>query len=340
MAEVKNISTFSQNTRKFFETGEVLKDNDKSGKLVNWQAEKQKNIEVADMLATLGKDRNERVLNCGTFLEFKEKADGTKKLNRAYFCKNRLCPACNKRKAWKRTAELATILDNAIELHPTGRFIFLTLTVENAYTAEQLAREIKEINQAFGKLTRYAKLAKNLLGYVRATEITVNHDCPQAGRYHHHIHAILFVKPYYFSSGNYIKQAEYTDLWQKALKSDTPNIVNVKIVRPDDNGSYIKSAIETGKYTVKDSDYMTGKYFDDLKTLDDLTDALKGTRDIAYGGMFRRIKQELESEAIPADETDSIGSQIIQAHWYWHKSNYYVWREKTQDKETAKLNVS
>lgn len=338
MVKIKNLKKHFPKRSKFYETSETLEDRTADGKPRNWRADKLKNIEVADMLARLKKDKGNRVLNCGTYLEFQDRADGTKKLNRAYFCKNRLCPACNKRKAWKRTGEISSVLDKAIQENPTGRFIFLTLTVENAYTAEQLAREIKEINSAFSKMIRYKKISKNLLGYIRATEVTVNHENKQAGKYHHHIHAIMFFKATYFSKDNYITQAEYTELWQKALRSETPNIVNVKIIKPDADGNYTSAAMETGKYTVKDADYMTGRYLADLETVSDLSEALKGTRDISYGGILRKIKQDISKISITDNDTESetAGGQIIQAHWYWTKENYYIWRQKTKDQADKK----
>lgn len=351
MADVKSIGAIPHSTQKYYETGEVLQDTKKNGEPIDWRGDKLKNLEVADMYRALGKDLNNRVLNCGTFLEFKEKASGTKKLNRANFCDNRLCPTCNRRKSWQRSKEMTKVLDKAQEKNPTGRFIFLTLTIENAHTAEQLARELREINQAFGRLTRYKKLAKNLLGYIRATEVPVNQKNKNAGKYHHHIHAILFVKPTYFrDKNNYITQAEYTDLWQKALKSDTPYIVNVKIVRPDDNGSYIKSAIETGKYTLKDDDYLPRdkdgnllNRHESMELIDELSDALRNTRDFSYGGILRQIKREIKSEDTSEteseSESDNIDYQTIQAHWYWYKQNYYVWREKTQDKDAIQQNA-
>lgn len=337
MAKVKNLKSSLPERKKFYETGEILKQKRKDGKPVDWQGGKLKNIKVADMLSRLNKDKNSRVLNCGIAIEFREEG-GTIRLVRAFFCENKLCPSCNERKSWKRSSEMAAILDRAIQENPTGRFVFLTLTVENAYTAEQLGREIRELTAAFTRLSRYKKVAKNLLGYVRTTEVTVNRKNHNAGKYHHHIHAILFFKSTYFAGKeNYITQAEYTELWQKALKSDMPNIVHVKTVRPDNEGSYRKAAIETGKYTVKDTDYLTGDYLEDLETVDDLSEALKGTRDISYGGILRKIKQSLAKQETAEDTEaeDTAGNQIIQALWHWNKDNYFIWRQKSDKQETA-----
>ncbi|WP_178138472.1 protein rep, partial [Lactiplantibacillus plantarum] len=74
---------------------------------------------------------------------------------------------------------------------PKGRFLFLTLTVKNAHSAEELKVSLRALTKAFNKLTRYKKVTKNLLGYLRSTEITVNE---QDGSYNQHLHVLLFVK--------------------------------------------------------------------------------------------------------------------------------------------------
>ena len=38
-------------------------------------------------------------------------------------------------------------------------------------------------------------------------------------RAHPHYHALLLVKPSYFTK-NYIKQSEWVEMWQKALRAD------------------------------------------------------------------------------------------------------------------------
>ncbi|WP_187337679.1 protein rep, partial [Lactiplantibacillus plantarum] len=70
---------------------------------------------------------------------------------------------------------------------------------------------------------------KNLLGYLRSTEITVNE---QDGSYNQHLHVLLFVKSSYFkNSNNYLAQAEWTGLWQRALKVDYEPVVHVQAVK-------------------------------------------------------------------------------------------------------------
>lgn len=59
---------------------------------------------------------------------------------------------------------------------------------------------------------------------------------------------------------NYITQAEWTGLWQRALKVDYEPVVHVQAVRANKRkgtDSLQASAEETAKYEVKSADYMT-----------------------------------------------------------------------------------
>ncbi|KIO93791.1 hypothetical protein N624_2755 [Levilactobacillus brevis] len=69
--------------------------------------------------------------------------------------------------------QLMQVLDEAHKQRKTGRFLFLTLTAENA-SGENLKQEVRKMGRAISKLFQYKKPAKNLLGYVRSTEITIN----------------------------------------------------------------------------------------------------------------------------------------------------------------------
>ncbi|KXB35729.1 Replication protein, partial [Aerococcus christensenii] len=72
---------------------------------------------------------------------------------------------------------------------------------------------------AFRKMMQYKKVTRNIIGYLRAVEVTVN---PKDGSYNQHIHALLFVRSSYFKGNgeNYISQVEWADFWQRALKED------------------------------------------------------------------------------------------------------------------------
>lgn len=237
----------------------------------------------------------------------------------------------------KNSSQLKQIIAETIKREPTGRFLFLTLTVKNVMTAEELKQSLRAMTKAFGKLSRYKKVAKNLLGYLRSTEITVNE---QDGSYNQHLHVLLFVKSSYFkNSNNYIKQADWAKLWQKALKVDYEPMVHVQAVKANKrkgSDSLQASAEETAKYEVKSADYMTADDEQNLSVIKDLEYALAGTRQISYGGLLKQVKQDLQLEDVENGDLIHIGdedytkeelesAEEVVAKWDFTKQNYFVW---------------
>lgn len=239
----------------------------------------------------------------------------------------------------KNSSQLKQIIAEAVSRQPKGRFLFLTLTVKNAYGAEELRSSLRVLTKAFNKLTRYKKVTKNLLGYLRSTEITVNDEDRS---YNQHLHVLLFVKSSYFTGNNtnYIKQAEWTKLWQRALKVDYEPVVHVEIVKANKRkgtGSLQASAEETAKYEVKSSDYMTANDDRNLEVINDLEYALAGTRQISYGGLFKQIKQDLKLEDVDKGDLVHVGNEEyskeqmeaaeeVVAKWDFKKQNYFMWQ--------------
>ena len=234
--------------------------------------------------------------------------------------------------------DAAEIIAEAVAREPKGRFLFLTLTIKNAYSAEELKGSLRTLTKAFNKLVKYKKVHKNLLGYLRSTEITVNE---QDGSYNQHLHVLLFVKSSYFTgdSVNYIKQEEWAKLWQRALKSDYEPVVHVQAVKANKRkgtDSLQASAEETAKYEVKSADYMTADDERNLTVIKDLEYALAGTRQISYGGLFKQIKQDLKLEDVENGDLVHVGdedytkeqmeaAEEVVAKWDFNKQNYFMW---------------
>lgn len=211
------------------------------------------------------------------------KAGDKLKLYQAHFCKVRLCPMC----AWRRSLKIAyhnkLIVEEANRQYGCG-WIFLTLTVRNV-AGEELRPKISDM--------RY-------LGYFRALEITKNHE---EDTYHPHFHVLLPVKRSYFGK-NYIKQAEWTSLWKRAMKLDYTPIVDIRRVkgRAKIDAEQIesdvreammeqKAVLEISKYPVKETDVVRGSKVtdDNLNTVFYLDDALSARRLIGYGGILKEI---------------------------------------------------
>ncbi len=163
---------------------------------------------------------------CAEHLSFKRDPEtGRLKLYQAHFCKVRLCPMC----AWRRSLKIAyhnkLIVEEANRQYGCG-WIFLTLTVRNI-EGEALKPTISDMMKGWNRLFGYKRIKTATLGYFRALEITKNHE---ADTYHPHFHVLLPVKRNYFGK-NYIKQAEWTSLWKRAMKLDYTPIVDIRRVK-------------------------------------------------------------------------------------------------------------
>ncbi|MBY7658992.1 protein rep (plasmid) [Lactiplantibacillus plantarum] len=316
---------------------QIFEDKTQNGRVRPWKERKIENVRYAEYLSILEFKRAHDVRGCGEVLRFRKIGEHLK-LYQTWFCKKRLCPLCNWRKSMKNSSQLKQIIAETVAREPKGRFLFLTLTVKNVYSAEELRVSLRALTKAFGKLTRYKKVAKNLLGYLRSTEITVN---GKDSSYNQHLHVLLLVKSSYFTGNsiNYIKQEEWTKLWQKALKVDYEPVVHVQAVKANQHkgtDSLQASAEETAKYEVKSADYMTADDERNLAVIKDLEFALAGTRQISYGGLLKQIKQDLKLEDVENGDLIHVGdeeyskeemeaAEEIVAKWDFNRQNYFVW---------------
>lgn len=309
---------------------EILKDKDNFGNERPWREKKIANLTYAEYLQMLAFKKSKNVKDCGNVLTFRKTVDERLKLYQTWFCHGRLCPMCNWRRRIKQSGELKQILSEAVKKKPKGRFIFLTLTEKNANSGD-LKWALREMTRAFNLMMKYKKIKQNLLGYVRSTEITVNDERQD---YHQHMHAILFVKASYFKGTGYISQKEWVKLYQRARKLDYAPSVRVEVIKPNKEkgkNSLVASACETAKYQVKDSDVITGETERDLKVVETLEKALKGTRAIAFGGILKSIRHELgfdskkkEDDLINADENSAEEAvEEVVAKWDNVRKNYF-----------------
>lgn len=278
-----------------------------------------------------------RVADCASVVEYHQ-YDGVEKpvLSNVWFCKNRLCPLCSWRRSMKLYGQLSKIMDN---LSGNFRFIFVTLTIKNC-KAEDLASTVKLLNQSFNRLKTY-KYMQFVKGFFKALEIThdnyeyiskkmwygdkkkhikargryysrlglkIGDRNPNFDMYHPHLHIIFAVDEEYFSSP-YLTQDRLCQLWQKALKVDYKPVCDIRTVKPQkdkagDGIGYKAAVCEVGKYSVKDTDYLTGSYKQIDKTVSTLLDALHHVRLCSFGGVFEDVRKMLgilEDDPIDGD---------------------------------------
>ena len=304
-----------------------------NGNEQNWRGRKLANLKLADSYNKLNYKSSmiQRVAECAEVLTFIQKDDGTLRLNQTWFCKNKLCPMCNWRRSLKYSYQATKIVDEAMKRNPKARFIFLTLTIENV-PASELNKSLSELTKSFDRLFKRRKIQKNLIGFLRATEVTVEEK--RNGYYHPHLHVLMMMKSNYFKiKGDYIKQQEWAKLWQESAQLLYTPIVDVKAVKAKDTeifdkDSLKKAVLETAKYPTKPIS------FDDenLKIIDDLYKGLYRKRQIAYGGLFKQIAKELRFDDVENgdlivvdEETGEItnGTKLV-AVWNWERKNYFL----------------
>lgn len=230
----------------------------------------------------------------------------------------------------------AEIISEAIKQQPTARFLFLTLTVKNVYDGQALNDVLREMTKAFNRLIKYKAVSKNLVGFMRATEVTVN---DKDNSFHPHFHILLMVKSTYFKdSNNYLSQDDWTGYWKKAMQIDYTPIVNIKAVKgKSKEKDDVKGAVlETSKYPVKDSDYLTNDVERDKFVTDNLETGLHRKRQIGYGLLFKEIRKKLQLDDVEDGDLQNIGAdeedetsetaQMIFAKWNNMRKNYFIKR--------------
>nr|WP_172687525.1 protein rep [Staphylococcus arlettae]ARO44724.1 RepU [Staphylococcus arlettae] len=315
------------------EKSSVLIDKTKSGKIRPWREKKMANVDYFELLHILEFKKAERVKDCAEVLEYKVSYEtGEKTLYRVWFCKSRLCPMCNWRREMKHGIQSQKVVAEVIKQKPTVRWLFLTLTVRNVYDGTELNKSLSDMSKGFNRMMKYKKINKNLVGFMRATEVTVNNI---DNSYNQHMHVLVCVEStYFYNTENYVNQKQWIQFWKRAMKLDYDPNVKVQMIRPKNkHKSDIKSAIdETAKYPGKDTDFMTEDEERNLQRLADLEEGLYRKRLSSYGGLLKEIHKELnlddaeDGDLIHTDDeekADEDGFSII-AMWNWERKNYFI----------------
>lgn len=300
-------------------TGEILKDYSSTGKERPWKLHKQENLQLVKIYKT-AREKNinlitgSRLFNlehCADTLLFAENAEGKKKLKSANFCRLRLCPMCQWRRSLKMFGQVQTITDKILERDKSTRFLFATFTVKNV-DAENLETCINILNNKFLYLVSRnktfapaKKLKQNLLGYLKAVEVTYN---TKDKTYHPHLHVIFAVKSTFFKNKqNYMTKKEWIELWQKALGVDYKPQTDIRAIKTNTG----KAIAEVAKYPVKTAPILSLPDDEAVEVLKTLTLSLNKKRFVSYGGIFKIVKQELKLADIETDK-DLVNTDIEQ----------------------------
>lgn len=300
-------------------TGEILKDYSSTGKERPWKLHKQENLQLVKIYKT-AREKNINLItgsrlfdleHCADTLLFAENAEGKKKLKSANFCRLRLCPMCQWRRSLKMFGQVQTITDKILERDKSTRFLFATFTVKNV-DAENLETCINILNNKFLYLVSRnktfapaKKLKQNLLGYLKAVEVTYN---TKDKTYHPHLHVIFAVKSTFFKNKqNYMTKKEWIELWQKALGVDYKPQTDIRAIKTNTG----KAIAEVAKYPVKTAPILSLPDDEAVEVLKTLTLSLNKKRFVSYGGIFKIVKQELKLADIETDK-DLVNTDIEQ----------------------------
>lgn len=274
-------------------------------------------LNVAKLMRQYDRERALKIEQCGTYLEFAIANDG-KKLHKANFCRERMCPMCQ----WRRTIKLRVQADKiyAAESARGYQHIFVTLTMRNM-SGDDLSSALDQMCAAFAKWTRHKAFKTSFVGYYRAIEVTYNAD---RNDFHPHLHVMLTVPDEYFRPENpdYWTHDRIMETWRQLLQLDYDPTVHVEGVHPKEGQTITAACVELCKYPTKTQELRSSFV---LETVDY---ALRGRRLIQWGGLTADIRRELQLDdvetgnLIHAEEATADGVDLPTVVYVWRHGFY------------------
>lgn len=292
----------------------VLHNVNEYGTEFPWAEYKQKSKYVAKLMKEIVAEKSntiytdkmaERVENCSQYLTFaKEDEDAPFRLQKAYYCNNRLCYTCNALKARKIYQRTLRLVDDMMWNNPKGiKFMHVSLTVKNVEgedirsTFDKMSKAWSDIvDQVKRKHKRYKldglkKLSENYLGYFRSYEVTYN---PNKKNYHPHIHAIFALK----NDDNEISTTELKEIWKHYMKLDYVPEVELFMVQEKGTFDICQSVANIAKYMTKgiDVDLRDLMKKDAKSLIETIGREMKNLKTITYQGIFKEYDIALKKD--------------------------------------------
>lgn len=361
----------SNNTTVSGHCQEPLRDLKPNGKPRPWRRHKKEAQLLAaiyDMLADTNPDeaarflsKSQRVGGCAPFAEFELLPTGEKKLHASSFCRVRLCPMCQWRRSLKLGAQVRAVVSraNALKIsrdRAAYGWLLLTVTVRNV-PGDKLSSEIDHIHAALNNMARCARWRGSVKGWLRATEVTRNRNRQSAafGTYHPHMHLLLCVNSKYFKSKEYIKKAEWLEMWKHYAGLDYDPIIDIETIKtiegqrlsdlpPEERAAGMgKACAEVSKYAAKPADYLDPADLDaSAETIALLDRVLENRRMTSWGGVLKEVAKALQLDDIETgdlvhvetDATDETADKLanyVTYFWAVGASDYLKASERTGD---------
>ena len=282
-----------------------LIDKSQAGKHRPWKKRKRQSLGVAEALESCRglKSLAMNIGECGSWLKFKSCPEGhEKKLFGANFCRFRDCVMCQWRRSLKLSHQVHRLGCGHLEKHKSDIPLLLTLTVPNC-TSESFNKTLSLMYKAFNNMFRKIKIKRTARSWFRGLEVTYNEE---NDTYHPHFHVLLMVPRDYFvpSRNFYIDRDEWLLMWQHATGMDDITQVDIRRWRKRRGSKSVMGSVafEATKYMVKPSSYLKevekGHFHVPSKVMKTLHDGLRGRRLVGFGGVFKKIRKELQQEDV------------------------------------------
>lgn len=275
------------------------------------------------------RDYGRNILNCAGTVSFVLNGDAVPEIKNIFFCREKYCPTCAKRKSLKAYANGMRLAEY---LQKDYSFIHLVLTVENCSLSD-LRDTIKKLNTKSSELFR-SDLCKGVFkGVLRNLEITINFD---SGFFHPHLHCLVAVRHSYFTSRGYISVKALRYAWADLL-GQTDSVVYMKrITEPE------KAIAEICKYCVKPFDlvdsiravnyyemlYFATKHLRYVQSYGVIREALRKLKID-----FEQMKETFDGEEIELDGFEDL-TEIIGGKEYVYRFDFdrrrYVRQEESE----------
>jgi len=331
-----------------------LVDQSQSGKDKPWNSRKRQSLGVAESLEQCKglKKLAMNIAECGSRLIFKACPQGhEKKLSTANFCRLRDCVMCQWRRSLKLSHQVHRLGCGHLEKHKSDIPLFLTLTVPNC-SADDFPKTLSLMYGAFKNMFIKVKIKRAVRSWFRGLEVTYNEE---SDTYHPHFHVLLMVSKHYFDRGRnyYIDREDWLLMWQYATGMNDITQVDIRRWRKRRNSENVMGSVafEAAKYMVKPSSYLKevekGYFYVAPKVMKTLHDGLRGRRLVGFGGVFKKLRKELQQEDVEKSDLVHIdedsrecnctfcGSMMSEESYIFHFGlRLYVEKEKKDFSET------
>ena len=270
------------------------------------------------------RDRANKILACGCHIAVDEGGG----IVSADFCRQRLCPMCQKRRSLRVASDFHRIME-----HLSCSWVHLVLTVPNC-NGDELSELLDSMQECSSRFFKYAPIKKAFEGVARCTEISYN---SQSDTYHPHFHCLVAVKKSYFKSRYYLPFDYLRRVWsavwynRKGIRRRSDEAITNHISELDNLNLPLlqlhigkadgQAVIEIAKYSVKPLELdLLG---DDLfRPLDVIFRSLHSRRLIQTYGTIRTAAHELNIN-LDSDDVEELDRTNVRLYnWNWSVGEY------------------